>query len=940
MKKVLFLTLLLSVTTNIFAQNKVTITGKVFDDKTKEAIMQASVRMLTQKDSTYVAGNVTNIDGKFSVPVNPGKYILHISYLGYSDSYTNVDAGSSKNLGNLFIKENSILLDETVIVGKAVEIMVKEDTVEYNADSYKVQQSAVVEDLLKKMPGAEVDSDGKITINGKEVKKILVDGKEFFSDDPKVASKNLPASMVNKLQVYDKKSDMSQMTGFDDGEEETVINLTVKKGMKQGVFGNALAGYGSDDRYEANAMVNYIRDNSQFTLMGGTNNTNNAGFTDFASSMFGGNRPPRGMNFGGNNGITTATNGGFNFATETSDKFKWGGNIRYGSTDNDVVRDTYTEYFHSNPDSVQFETKNSRGNNTGNNLGLNLRLEWRPDSATTIIFKPNFQYNKNENDQTSNSYRTWANVNDSINRSSTDYFSKGTGTNINGELDISRKLGKKGRTISFNFMGRIENQDSDGTNLSETYFYKDGSTQKQDQIFNQDNKSTNWRAYVSYVEPIGKNNFLQLSYSYRRSNSTQDKKTYKKDYGFEDYDLIDTASTRYLKNEFVNQQISLNFRGVREKYNYMVGFSVQPSLSESWETQLRTPSDTIIYTKNDVVNFAPMAQFNYMWSKQRNLRINYNGSVNQPSTQQLSAARNESDPLNIVYGNPDLKPSFTNRLRIRYRDFNSEKASTFMLMGNLDFTTNDIVNNITSDDNGKQETTYKNTNGNWKATGRVMYNTPFRSSRNDKWGTFWNRFSINTGTNISYSENKSFLNGDESKTTNLNISERLGANYRSDAFDFELRGNFSYSNSKNNLNDNNNRDFFNYGGSAETSIYLPWDFTVESDVTYSRNSGYSNGYEESQWLWNASLSKQLFKQKNGTIRIKIYDILKQRSNISQSSSDQYLQQSITNAIGSYFMVHFVYKFQIFKGMKASDIPQRGPRGGYGGGPGGHGGGFM
>jgi hypothetical protein len=330
--------------------------------------------------------------------------------------------------------------------------------------------------------------------------------------------------------------------------------------------------------------------------------------------------------------------------------------------------------------------------------------------------------------------------------------------------------------------------------------------------------------------------------------------------------------------------------------------------------------DTTIYTKNSDVNFSPVAQINYMWSKQRNLRIDYNGRVNQPTNRQLSAD-DQSDPMDIVTGNPNLKPSFNNSFRLRYRDFNSDRASALMVMANFNVTSNDIVNKITRHPDGQQETTFENVNGNWNANARLIYNTPLRK---------WKKFSISNMTYFSYSERNSFVNSVENKLKGINFSERAGVNFRSDQLDFGLNGNFGYSNSENSFQTSNNNSFYNYGGSAETTIYLPFDLTIQSDITYSANSGYSADFKENQWLWNASISKQLFKAKNGTLRIKIYDILQQRSNISQTANDQYLQQSITNTINSYVMVHFIYKFQIFKGgAKAADMQNNR---GYGGRP--------
>lgn len=914
MKKILLLSLVLAYSClSLLSQNKYKISGTVLGDSDKEAVIQAGVKILNSKDSAYVTGTATNVNGKFSLSVNPGKYILGVTYIGYKDSYHNVDATKgSVDLHNIYIKENGILLSEAVVTAKAAEIAIKGDTVEYNADSYKVQESAVVEDLLKKIPGAEVDSEGKITINGKEITKILVDGKEFFSSDPKVASKNLPAQMVDKLQVLDKKSDMAQMTGFDDGEEETVINLTVKKGMKEGLFGNATAGFGNDDRYGLSGIANYIKNENQFTLILGSNNTNNAGFTDNSGNTF---RRSGGLNFGGRNGISKSTNGGFNFSIKASDKLKWGGNIRFGDTNNEVTSNTYKERYSSSDrngdiNKNQYTNGSGFGKNKSSNYGADFRFEWTPDSLTTIIFSPNLQFGENKNWQSENQLTTYFSPSDTINWGYSDSYSKGKTTSASARLEVSRQLGKKGRVLSFSFSGSLSDQNSDGTNLSNTtYRFLDArsdSISYRDQIYDQKNKNNYWRAFASYVEPIGRNNFIQLNYSIKNSYSESDRNTFLND-GDDIYSIIDTTSTKRLENEFINQQIALNFKAVRAKYNYTIGLALQPSSSRT-TTIIPRKNDSKV--SNNVLNFAPVVQFNYLWDKRHNLRINYNGRTTQATTTQLSDVRDESNPNNVTYGNPNLKPSFSNNFRLRYQKFNPENASAFMAFGGFTFSTNDIVSSSKQFENGSRETTYRNVSGNWNANLRVIFNRPLKNKK----------FSISSMSYGYYAVNNSYVNEDKNISKSTTLTERFGIQYRSDLFDAGLRGNLSYSNINNNLNGDNNSNIYTYGGTFNTTWYLPYGITIDTDVNYSANSGLSDRYNLNQWVWNASISKQIFKTKTGTIRLNFYDILNQNQNISFSQSSNTFSQSMTNSLGRYFMFSFSYKFQMFKGgAKMSDL---------------------
>ena len=896
--------MVLLISASLHAQNRVSVSGVVTDGNNKP-LERAAVQILNLGDSAGVAGKVTDAAGKFNVDVVAGNYLLKVSFIGYADFLQSISATKNRNvLDTIRLAESDIVLDSALILGKIIEMVVRGDTVEYNAAAYKVLPSAVVEDLLKKLPGAEIDEQGNIKINGKEVKKILVDKKEFFSTDPKVASKNLPAEMVEKVQVWDKRSDMAELTGFDDGEEETVINLTVKPGMKKGLFGNLSAGAGNNSRYDASASVNYIRNNTQFSVLGGTNNTNNERFSNNAASMY--SAPSRGLSFGGRNGIMTSINGGMNFATEMSSKFKIGGNVLYGNTDNTVARNSYSQNYVNSGD--QYENNLSSGNNTGKNLGGDLRMEWSPSEATRIIFTPSIRHTENTNRQSGTYLTTGENPADSINWGQSSYYSGSSGLNLNGSLSVSHKFGKKGRTLSLSVSGGMNEQKSDGFNNSRTdYASANRKSVITDQIFNTVNNSYNWRGNISYVEPLGKNNFLQLAYSYRDNTSEQDRKAFKNN-GADRYNIVDTASTKLLENDFASQEIKANFQSMRENYNYTVGVAVQPSNSES-----RTfAPDTAYTTTNSVVNFAPIMQFIYRWDRQTNLRLNYNGSVNQPSTTQLSSARDESNPLNISYGNPDLNPAFVNRFRVQFQKTDRERGSTMILSSNISFTTNDIVRYSLVDSVGKRESTYRNVNGNKNADLRFSLNRPLRNRK----------FSINTTTNVRYSADNSFVNGEKNTADNLTLGENLGGSFRSDLTDLSLRGNLRYNATNNTLPDRQNTNVFNYGMQATTTFYLPWNFSIESDLNWSANSGYSDGFKQNEWIWNLTVQKQLFAKKNATVRFKVFDLLGQRSNISRNSTAQSMQYTSTNTLGSYFIVHFIYRLQIFKKGEEPDFRRR------------------
>ena len=923
--KCLLMLLMILFSPMAFAQQSgVNVTGSVVEQGSDTPIEQATVRLLNVKDSAMVRGVVSARNGSFTLKnVKKGSYLLHITFIGYDPLYQPLQITGKKNpvnVGKLELSDGAIELGEAVVIGKAPEITVRNDTVEYNADSYKVTEGSVLEDLLKKMPGVEVDSEGKITVNGKEVKKVMVDGKEFFSDDPKVASKNLPAKMIDKLQVLDKKSDMAQMTGFDDGEEETVINLTVKPGMKQGWFGNAYGGYGSKDRYEGNAMVNRFVNNDQITFMGGANNTNNMGFSDLASTMFsgmGGGGGRRG-GFGAGSGITSSGNAGLNFSKEFKpDKLTLGGNTRYSHSDNDARSKSDRQNILPG-DSSSYDNSEAMSRTKSDNFGVDFRLEWKPDTMTQLIFRPSFSLSHSMNDNFSDA-TTLDNERDTVNTNKSSNYSESNGYNLNASIDFSRKLNNKGRVFSATLSGGNSDSYSDGMNRSDIVYFNQTDALKNsiiDQRSRYDNKGFNYRAYVSWVEPIGHNNFIQATYSISQRKQEALKNVYNQDAdGI--YNVLDSAYSQSYRNNFISQR---SFKSQRAKFNYTIGLNLDPSYSSS---ENFVGDTTLSKITRKVVNLSPMAQFNYMFDKRTNLRIMYNGRTSQPSMTQLQPVADISDPTNITIGNPDLNPRYTNNVFIRFQQFTPEKQRAFMIMANGSYIINDIVSYTSyNQETGVKTTTYKNVNGNYSGNVRMMLNTPLKNKK----------FSINSMTMASFANSNGYINEEKNTNRNLILSERGGIDFRSSYLDLGVNGNIRYNATSNSLQKENNQNTFNYGAGGYTTIYLPLNFKIESDVNWSTNSGYGDGFKQNEVLWNASASKSFLKNNQGTLRFKIYDILQQRSNISRSVTASYIQDSEYNTLGSYFMVHFIYRFSIFKGgASASDVKTPG-RSGRGRGP--------
>ena len=898
------------------------IFGRVVDSE-KEPLIQASVRLLAAKDSAYVKGGATNEQGRFRINnVKSGKYILQATYVGYEPTYKNITVGTDNlRVGEIVMNESSIMLKETTVIGVKTPIKVMEDTVEYNADTYKTQPNAVVEDLLKRMSGVEVSSDGKITAHGKEVTKILVDGKEFFSDDPTVASKNLPANMIDKLQVIDRKSDLARLTGVDDGEDETVINLTVKKGMKNGWFGTVDAGYGTDNRYKGIFNVNRFWNDNQITFLGNVNNVNEMGFADGGGNF---------RRFGGNNGINTSQAFGVNFNVGNKEIFRVGGDVMYSHSDRDNIQKTKRQYLYTDINSMANMDKLSRDN--GHNIRASFRVQWNPDSTNTFEFRPNFRANFND---------SWSKETSATNTIGQGYIldqtsqnlvnSNGTSYNFGGSLVYNHKFkSRPGRSFSFQGRYQFSNVSEFERTLSinrNTYTYTDSIDEDiLDYAQYADNHTWNNMAQgrVTWTEPLGnvKNgHFLTFAYraQYRWNNA--DKYTYSAPsdvlnnivlnyltddryshtnleelfYGYE-FEPNDSL-TNIFRNEYFNQDIRVGYKKVSKAYTLDAGLSLVPTMQKSHN--ISNPDKDI--PESWVWNLAPFVRYRLKMSKSRSLNVNYMGRSSQPTMAQIQPVPDYSDPLNIVIGNPNLKPTFTHNVNVRFQDFNMEAQRSIMLMGFVRYNQNSIVSNTTFDpETGGRITNYTNANGVWNARLMNMISMPLRNKAFSFSNHLFGFYSATVGSN----------NGNLNRSGSFMVGESFSFAWRPDYFEFELRPFYNLQIVRNTVQTASNRDVHTYGGTFNATYNAPFGLSVNSELSYSGTQGYSVG-EPNQWLWNASIGYSFLKGKAATISLKAFDLLQQRENVRRNVTANYIDDTEYNSLTRYFMLNFTYKFNTF-----------------------------
>lgn len=917
------------------------VRGTLVSSTDQSPLSGASVRLMRDNaDSTFVAATSAGRDGSFRLGgVARGKYLVSFSFLGYETLTRRVTmADKNIDMGRVTMAESSILLQETTVVGVKTEIVVKEDTIEYNADSYRTQPNAVVEDLLKRLPGVEVDSEGKITANGKEITKILVDGEEFFSDDPKVATKNLPVNIVDKLQVIDRKSDLARLTGVDDGEDETVINLTVKKGMKNGWFGNATAGYGTDDRYSGNFMVNYFKDKNQFSILGSANNTNEMGFTDRGASRF--------TRFGGRNGISTTQSIGVNFAVGTEEKLRVGGDVFYSHSDRDSRNSSNRQYLF--PDSTSYYDEAGSSRDRGHNISGNFRLKWEIDSFSTFEFRPRFSVSFSDSESAdSSATRAGDAARSLVNRSLSNKLNDGTNYEMSGRLVFNHKFrSHPGRSYSASLNYQFSDTKEDGSTYTDnTYFLVPDENETIDQIYDNHQWSNSIQGRLTWTEPLGnvKNaRFLTFSYNGQYRFNNADKYVYDlveatsaattanstlmsmlRDPAFkrrvvEEYgslawtnptmlrqivedelqpELNEEQSNRF-RNNYFNQSLQVGFKQVRDNYNLDVGAMVNASMSSSED--LINPDRNI--ATRWVWNVAPYARIRFKMSQSRSLSFDYRARTTQPSLTQLQPVADVSNPLRIVVGNPDLAPTFTQRVNLRYSDFDQDRQRSIMAMANVQFANNSIISTTDYDSQtGGQVTTYENVNGVWSGNLMGMISMPFR---NKSW------YFSSMGA-VRYSNTVGYNNGLYNRSGSLSVNLSPGIRFNTDAVQLELRPNYNVQITHNTVQSQNDRTIHSYGGMFNGAYYTPFGLVLNTDLTYSGTQGYSQGYDSDQWLWNVSLSYQFLKNKAATITAKVYDLLHQKQNISRTINASYIEDSEYNSVTRYVMLSFTYRFTTF-----------------------------
>ena len=901
------------------------VSGVILGGAEKEPLPNAAIQLFSMPDTVFKAGGASDVEGAFSVTAEAGSYLMRISYVGFltQESIVKITAKKTNNLGNIELKPDVVALKEAIVTAEVPPVTMTEDTMIYNSAAFRVPAGSMLEELIKKYPGVEISDDGTIKVNGKTVNRILMKGKDFFGTDKNMALKNIPADVVDRVKFYDKDSDFKRLTGIDDGEEETVLDLQMKKGADKGWFGNTDVAYGSHDRYSAKNTTSNFTDNSQMSLILSANNIGDRGF--------------RG---GGGSGLVASKMGGFNFATR-SEKFETGGNIRFNHRDTDAKSLSSSEYFMTAGNANQYSTSNSNSFSRSSNINADFRVEWKIDTLTNIIFRPSISYSTSDSWSKSSSATFDANpfehgdytrgmfgeVPDgyediAINRNMNESMSNSESRSVNANLQINRRLGKVGRNITLT--GSFGYSDSESENISnnDVKYYREGAGKGYVRKRYSSTPSENWNysTRLSYTEPLSQIANLQFSYRFNYSNNSSDRSTYvfdnldaytpllNSDYHFpplpEDYEQYKSDDlSRYSTYRNMNHEVNAMVRFVTEKMNLSVGASWLPQHSRMKYQYLGL--DTVL--KRTVNNFSPNLRLRYKWSKSTTLNVRYNGRTSQPSMTDLLDITDDSNPLNITQGNPGLKPSFTNNLNAFFNTYNAEAQRGFSANLRFSNTLNSISQKITyNEETGGRISRPENINGNWNVNGGFNFN--FAIPANTK-------FTYSTTTDAGFNHGVAYIsmmNKNSVKNTikTTNISERLRGGYRNDWFEITLNGSLRYAHSVNEQQPKQNLETYDFSYGPSTNILLPWfNIRLYSDIYMSSRRGYSDpAFNTNELLWNAQVSASFLKKNALTFSFQVFDILHEQSNVSRNISATMRTDTQNNAIHSYCMFHVIYKF--------------------------------
>ncbi len=892
-------------------------------DSSSAPLEGGTMMLLNPRDTSLLAFTRSGAGGVFEFRNQPaGNYLLRASYPGLRNLQKPVALeGDARtvDLGNLVMDNSFNLIDGVEITAQANPVAIKGDTVEFNAGSFHVKQNAVVEDLLKKLPGVEVKADGTVTAMGEEVKNVTVDGKKFFGNDPKLATKNLPADAVDKVQVFDKKSEQAQFSGVDDGQREKSINLELKDDRKNGWFGTLTGGGGLDAlekaRYESRLSLNRFTPKQQLSFLGLGNNINQAGFSiedymAFSGAMrqmmgggggrvslqFDSDNMTVPLDFGNNEGFLDTWAGGANFNQDYGLKRKGSLNLSYMFSQADKRYDRTTQQTNFLPQGDYVTSGHSSENNSLQNHRINMTLDQKVDSFNSVLLTSAFGYGDNSSQTMSNS-QTLGSDGQPQNAGSRTYASEATGANWTGSLLWRHKFAKKGRNFTVNFDAGLNNSDSESSSFSDNQFYRgNGSSQRdtvsQNQFFSND--VVNLGAKATYTEPLGKRRYLEFSYAYSLTDNKANKDVYDLDGGENTYNPL--LSNAY-NNQFDYHRAGAGFRINRKDWNGSIGLDVQNAVLDGAVTSGQGRP-----VRQSFQHLLPRLDYNYQFAPTRNFRLFYQTNVNAPTVQQLQPVPDLSDPLNISEGNPDLKPEYSHSVNTSYMSFNPDNMRSFFTNLSFDFTADKIVYAQSVDSQFVRHYRPENTTADYRLSGMAAWGWPVKALKS--------RFNIRSEG--SWNRGQGLVNNVTNYTTGLALTQGLSWDFEpAEWFMLSAGGELTWNQSQYSIDKAFNQEFLTQTYNSELNLELPKDFGFNTSFNVTVNSGRADGYNTAIPVWNAELSRSFLKNKRLQVGFSVKDLLNRNVGLHRSANLNYVQDERVASLGRTVMLRATYSLNSF-----------------------------
>lgn len=903
--------------TAMTAQNT-TITGTVISNGDGSFLPGAHVILVPAAGGPEL-DNLTDDKGKFVVNnIKPGDYLLKISYLGFADYQKQLQiTRRGLELGDIKLVESAYELGQVQVVGQAAQAISKDDTLQFNASSFKTNPDASAEDLTRKVPGIVIEN-GRIQAQGEDVKEILVDGKPFFGNDPAAALRNLPAEVIDKIQIFDRQSDQDAFSGFNSGQTTKSINIITRQDKRNGAFGRLFGGYGTDERYQAGGAVNRFKDDVRFTILGQFNNINEQNFSSedlsgVSQGGGGGRRGSGGGGWGGGNndfvvdqkqGIARTNAFGMNYSDNWGKKLKISGSYFFNQGSIVSEQNLNRELINSRSDFSQFYEEQNEATSGNLNHRMNMRIEYEINKNNSLIIQPRMSMQDADGMQLISAENNIQLL--KLNDSKTDFSTLLGALNFSNQILWRHKFKKAGRTFSAEMNNSIRNQDGESSLYALNNSF--GSRLRADTI-DQENrllaKGSTVSANINFNEPISKKSGLQFSYNVSRQVDDSDKKNFNLDELTNTYTELNGALSNVLGSEFLTQRAGLGIRGGNEKMQFNLNTNAQWVNQDASQTY---PLQANI--ERNYFNVLPFAYLKYDFSKQKSIRFFGRAYTNAPSINQLQEVVDNSSPLRLRTGNPELLQSLGYNMSLRYSATNPAKSTVLYSYISGTINRNQITNStiIATEDTylnggvlfprGGQLVAPVNLNGNWNLRAFTTYGFPLKMIKSN----------ANLSLNASYQEQPGMVNKqiNTSETTTLGFGLSVTSNI-SEKIDFTLSSRTNWNQAISSLNSSLNSIFLNQQFEGRINLILPGDWTFRSSIINQSFSGLGDGFNQNYWLWNGSIGKKFLKDNKGELSLVVFDMLKQNVSIQRNVTELYIEDAQTIVLQQYFMLRFNYR---------------------------------